>query len=1735
MLSLLKFWHILQSTTNSMKIKNIKKFREFVWQTEDKSNPSIDFNFIGVSSPKTEKHGFFKMFHGINRGGVDNKIIGLLELAEDTQGVYEFIQNAADCSSKTFAVFYNEDYLLAFNDGTPFTSSNVISILNEGDSDKSVNDIGRFGVGFKIVHRLVGENDGLTELKQYKGPILFSWFDTNGINNFLDSENNYQLDDDLDSISPWLLKILLTNFPLSPSETVRDLDYKETNELFSVKEAEELKQFCLSINTTHNFNLRTFDKGSIFFLHLGKNKHAKVTNDITKLKTGVKYSLNFLSESGTNRQLSKIYFKKLDSNPLTNDDILEVANIQKEEFTIEPTDPLHEQILSHRSDKPIKIVFGYLINPENALIAKGDVSNFYKFFPLEKEVVGFNFLIHSDAFVIEKSRREMQKDDRNQLVFDYLIKEMGLRIQTYSIKETENCRKLFLSIYLSNKPQAVHSQFQKLYEQLLNITKDYIPVQDDKFTASSNVVAKDEKLNLIFKLEDWGISKQWFYWQGKENKNLLYKNVLQTYEIPKWEIADCILNAPDLNKINDWIEKIKPEQLQEFLSALEGIENPSDILIQKIKQLTLFKFSDKKFYSANETVSKIDGEDSQAKPETLVFHSSSSFLIKNELEKLQFITSEIDVEIICPNLFHALGLNLKQSNIFKEVRTKSLTVQLDSEEKKNVFRAFPELQSEEFFKNGFNKIEKLNNLLKPNKEYPVWLSIFSIVHSEYYPELDDFLIKNDTELFSFIYKNWASIITLEEVKQNVKAFYSKVESYHTLSTDKTLSLTKLPIVFVNETIGFKNSSEVYFHSTLKDCNYFGIQNAIKTIFELEIPNKDTLEFLSKEDGVFQITDDKNLLTRTLNSKTSIELIKDDVIEFVNFSISKIHENFFDQFIISEKTKDIYVIEHKAKDTFQVNISYKNVVKLIRDSEKLKSKYKLLPIDLQNIFGEADGVLNWKNGFYSSLLKDKELLPDPTEIYKYLFDTTSQKEYISEQAEILIPVNLDIDIAGAVYKILEWCLDEKVFAADEYKALRTKFKLQVVDEKFEVANSKGEIIIGTKTFSLSALLPKEPIDIKNEHTSNFLKQYSAKGLKEEKLKSFFGVEEDISSDNVFESMLTNKDDALNSRQVEFLSLFAMEQPEKDLSVFNVETLSGMQPLNQLFYTSSISFIDPRHILSDKYFDIEIQYSNNRVLSTYGLNEKNELDTSLFKEELNDEEKISLLEFIFGVWKTDIENFANCKLDGVYSKIGFDKFSKILNESYAVPDESLPEFYKKFLADDEEKKLFSSALGIYGDDSLEVKLRKYFENITPEKIFENIQSIDYKFLANTLRWLCTNEKVLCNKFHLESIAFIYGLKLPIEHNLYLYLSSIDSQSNLCFIVQETGSEDYYIDDLALKKLTDYEIPPNDVIQLILNAKKHLTIRNTYPEHFVFNENFKPIQIPESVNSVDELQNLTEWNEPYYLAWKRQTDLASDIFRFDGEIPRFIIFENETFKLKPFGLQFSENGKCYVSQNAIDVLEALRKVLAPDTYDSLIIFKTKFEVPPPPPPQDNSETEETTEEQFENPFKDITHDDETFIRGIIKGDFELNEKLDANTTAKIKTLMAIRGQYNASELSDEGRFLKAGSDEIIVRSAQNGLLYLDVYHWGRLSETNVSLSIYTKNKIEIFKTQEQLISHTKPQNKFGIVRMPNEYDVDDYNSLDNITDKGKWHYVFIVNENTKAAQNYKEVMNIDDYNFE
>jgi len=187
------------------------------------------------------------------------------------------------------------------------------------------------------------------------------------------------------------------------------------------------------------------------------------------------------------------------------------------------------------------------------------------------------------------------------------------------------------------------------------------------------------------------------------------------------------------------------------------------------------------------------------------------------------------------------------------------------------------------------------------------------------------------------------------------------------------------------------------------------------------------------------------------------------------------------------------------------------------------------------------------------------------------------------------------------------------------------------------------------------------------------------------------------------------------------------------------------------------------------------------------------------------------------------------------------------------------------------------------------------------------------------------------------------------------------------------------------------------------------------------------------------------------------------------------------------------------------------------------------------EEDETESQKDDDYIDPFwSALTDSDIEFIRDIIGGEYELNEQMDSNLAAKIKTLMIIRSDYSQAEISDEGYFLRAGLDEIIVRSAQRGLLFLDLYHWKRLGENNVKLAIHTNNQITFFRTQQDLFDFAKPMNKYGIMKLPISYSLADFNSVGKVSENGKWHFVIIVNENTKTAESYKEVMNLDRYNF-
>ena len=121
-----------------MKIKSIKNFRWWYksFVKERKTDNNTDETFIGTyfrSNGQATKKGFFEMFHG-DKPDIAGYLPSILKIAEDGQAIYEFLQNAVDCNSSHFYIFYNDHYFLAINNGEPFDLTGLQSILNIAQS-----------------------------------------------------------------------------------------------------------------------------------------------------------------------------------------------------------------------------------------------------------------------------------------------------------------------------------------------------------------------------------------------------------------------------------------------------------------------------------------------------------------------------------------------------------------------------------------------------------------------------------------------------------------------------------------------------------------------------------------------------------------------------------------------------------------------------------------------------------------------------------------------------------------------------------------------------------------------------------------------------------------------------------------------------------------------------------------------------------------------------------------------------------------------------------------------------------------------------------------------------------------------------------------------------------------------------------------------------------------------------------------------------------------------------------------------------------------------------------------------------------------------------------------------------------------------------------------------------------------------------------------------------------------
>lgn len=575
--------------------RNAFHFRKFYKEEVARESSYIDLNFVGSLHPDKRRRetGFSKLIYG-NREDL-GKLLGTIALnvAADDQAIYELIQNADDCKSSFFSVSYNENYLLCINNGNYFSDRDMSAIINVAGNYKDGEDIGTFGIGFKILHRLVGADDGREAIiNDYAGPIIFSWNKFFQLEAFLkEDEIKVGFDVKKDSENPWLVKLLYTCFPSHLDEKIKLQNYDTEGVKFSKDELTEmrafLKQSLQNVNLKETNNLKN---GSIFFLKLGKGKSKFLDEGIDKIKSGLSYSFKFLNS------LHKIYINGEEIKVKAVLDYSHSFPIGSNEF---------KEINPKNKNRDINFTFAFYRDYKKAIDLQNELApNLYTFFSMDEEKNGFSFLLHCNAFDMNNDRRKLQA---NSQINEKLLPLIAQNIIEYSNKQKENNRSLFLSLYANfllskdpkNKPH-INNSFSKFIHQYIS---ENIPTKNGFSANAQNV--KINKLNIPLNLSFFGLSHiQWFEWNDKSDK-LLIDEATKTDKlgIDEWDIRD-IVEKSNLEDINSWISNIDDNTYIAFLKELDDSNLRIDTRI-KLCNVKLFKFSDGQKYSLYEVTGDI--------------------------------------------------------------------------------------------------------------------------------------------------------------------------------------------------------------------------------------------------------------------------------------------------------------------------------------------------------------------------------------------------------------------------------------------------------------------------------------------------------------------------------------------------------------------------------------------------------------------------------------------------------------------------------------------------------------------------------------------------------------------------------------------------------------------------------------------------------------------------------------------------------------------------------------------------------------------------------------------------------------------------------------------------------------------------------------------------------------------------------------------------------------------------
>jgi hypothetical protein len=1324
-----------------MKIKDISKFRTY-WK-ENEGFQGFDENFIGTNHKGV--NGFYRIVNGTVHD-IKADLTPKLQNAQDEQAIYEFLQNAADSNSSNCAVIYDEDYFMVINNGIPFTVKDVEAILNSFQgtkADKSqkqnCDKIGRYGIGFKLVHRLVGKSDGAKELiENLDGPVIFSWFDKKQFNEFTNSYTGqkYSHDSELtDNKSPWLFKISLTCFPTMPNEIVKGLDYDETI-IYSNEELDSLKDF-LSKHKTRIDKLN-LDKGSLFFLKFGQNKHKKLEESLKNINSGIGYSLNTLKTLET---------------VILQEEIVTRIPIERIDIKIFPDDAAFKTIDPEFPECPIELMFGYKSDEYETLRS---APNIYQFFPMRNESHGLSFLIHASSFAKVTDRTKLDDQGESNIhTFQFLSEKIKeLLADDYQIENKEKARDIFKSIIFSEISQRQNSQLvvNEFLIPLIRYFKENVPSHNDDFLINTDVLIKGTELDI--NPIDFGIDKQWFYWNIENDKELIQEaRKSDKVDLEKWDIANLIENA-NVDDVNVWISKADNSEIQLFINEIDK-NIPDDNLFE----VQFLKCSDDNFYSINEI----------ADSETTIALFDKIFHVAEILNNLDLITTKLnlsDFENIREKASEKITYLkvISEKSVFEDyVKPATQSNDLKETEKKKLFLSIKELHNVgskalkewEIFNNNQNQIKPLGELITTSIKVESWFSMYQITKEEYFKELDDYLVQQEDVYPLVIFPKWNEIIDDNEFDEStIGNLYSTVIKYYDDETHKGKSLTKQRYIFAENE--FYECGEIFYNAAFLSINdYPNLAIAIQKVTDYKTPSHKTLKFLSL--SPFKTENDK-----LLDHLRDIDLETKEVYELLRFC-QKTETKIFSKATFSESGDKISItvdtnitqyystddeliefIEEQSADTFVLlpkSIEdYKNLEGILRNQEL----FEKIIADVDNIHELAEEFL--------PLLKHKEVI----------------KSYITGMNEIPLTLENDISKDSFEYLIISNIIQH--FDEDDFEEIKSKFLIESDEIEFKLSEitSRNEIQFdyNDKIYALkvSEILPDSDNFTKTEILETLISKLKKLEFPKTKTEILFSVV--IEDDDLIEKIASDLNETIedntliNSQQVAFALLYEANNGWSNFGDFQIYASNEtVYSLKEVWYIKNHSFINEIATTSAKYEGLGkvlklkdenpiFKISDECIfLLKPTFDDEGNFLCKYLEEKLDDEKCVEFFDFIFDEYnkrgkdsKRDFEAITD------WSNLGDTETKKIIglipNETILIEDtdyiletEQAPDWLIEW-AVTKQKLTFLNVLGSHQEDSDIIKLRQSLfdvQLITSEEL-SNSETINNQILENTLSWLC-----------------------------------------------------------------------------------------------------------------------------------------------------------------------------------------------------------------------------------------------------------------------------------------------------------------------------------------------------------------------------------------------------------------